>query len=178
MKCELLAKLMPSSLDVSNYGSKSNDSITSEDILIKLSYSKLNDSELNFLLAKFLDDLNCRSSLYKDLLNKVIVLFKKEGENDLVCEGGNDLVCRYVDVAIMESIMVSCPFCNGTGFNIFNHSIDKCYHCSDGVFIYSDNVRADLIGVKKNKFLKKKYEKIMEELVELEQSALSKIGDK
>ncbi len=171
MKAELLAKLMPSSLDISAFGSKNHNAITSEDILIKLSYSKLSDNELNFILAKFLNDDKSRSSVYKELIKEVHYKFKKKGENHLVC--------RYVEVAIMECIMTTCPFCKGTGFNVFKTSISKCPHCNDGQFIYDDDVRANLIGIKKNKFIKnkKKYEDIIHLLRDIENNALSKIGD-
>jgi hypothetical protein len=93
MKIDLLAKLLPQSASLSK-GSKVNDAITSDDINIKLSYSKITDAELNFILAKFLDD---------------------------------DL--------------------------------------------------ASLIGIKPQKFKKKAYNKIINKLMDIEDSALSKIGD-
>ena len=55
MKAELLAKLLPSSCDMSSTRSKSNDSITSEDVLIKISYARLNNNELYYVLSKFLE---------------------------------------------------------------------------------------------------------------------------
>jgi len=169
MKTELLAKLMPSSLDISTYGSKNHNAITTEDILIKLSYSKLTENEYNFILAKFLNDDSCRSSVYKNLIKEVHEEFGKEGVNHLVC--------RFVEVAIMECILTRCPFCNGTGFNVFKTTISKCPHCNNGEFIYDDNVRANLIGITLKKFKKErnKYDRVLELLNEIEINALSKI---
>jgi hypothetical protein len=74
--------------------------------------------------------------------------------------------------------MQSCPFCNGTGIIIFKNHVDKCSHCYQGNFIFTNNVRSELIGIKEKKFEKGLYEGIINELKNIEHNALSKIGDK
>jgi hypothetical protein len=177
VKAELLSVLLPSSADLSTTRGKAHNTLTSDDINIRLSYSNLTNSEMNFLLAKFLDDTSSRSKLFYSLYNKIVEFCEKEGENNLVCK--EKLLLKYIDTAILESIMESCPFCNGTGIIVFKHKLDKCNHCHQGKFIFTDAVRADLIGLKKGKFEKNKgiYKKITEELINIEYSALSKIGD-
>tara|TARA_R100000656_G_C3921917_1_gene123063 strand:- start:38 stop:541 length:504 start_codon:yes stop_codon:yes gene_type:complete len=164
MRAELLAKLLPKSSDLENIGGVNHNAITSDDINIRLSYSKITDSELNLLLAKFLDDEQHRSNLFWELYKFAKeVVGKKNGR-------------KYLEVAIMERIMTACPFCNGTGITIFKDKIDKCHHCREGTFIYSDEVISSLIGIKKKNFEKKKYNEIINKLINLEHSALSKIG--
>jgi len=165
MKAELLALMYPSSCDLESIGSKNHNAITSDDINIKLSYSKITDAELNFLLAKFLDDGKCRSELFWGLYG-----FVKEIINEKYAK-------RYLEVAIMERVMSACPFCNGTGVMIFKDKIETCSHCKEGNFIYSDGVVANLIGIKPQKFKKKVYNEIINKLIDLESSALQKIGD-
>jgi hypothetical protein len=164
MKIDLLAKLLPQSASLSK-GSKVNDAITSDDINIKLSYSKITDAELNFILAKFLDDDRCKSKLFWELYD-----FSKENIEEKYAK-------KYLEVAIMERIMVICPFCGGTGVMIFKDTIETCSHCKEGNFIYSDQVLASLIGIKPQKFKKKAYNKIINKLMDIEDSALQKIGD-
>jgi DnaJ-class molecular chaperone len=70
--------------------------------------------------------------------------------------------------------------CQGTGYLKTTDSIDKCPHCDGtGEFIYDDQVRSSIMGVKKNYFMKykKEYESIIEKINTIENSALSKIGD-
>ena len=60
---------------------------------------------------------------------------------------------------------------------IFKDKIETCSHCKEGNFIYSDGVVANLIGIKPQKFKKKVYNEIINKLIDLESSALQKIGD-
>jgi hypothetical protein len=165
MKAELLALMYPSSCDLESIGSKNHNAVTSDDINIKLAYSKINDMELNLLLAKFLDDDRCRSELFWKLY---------DSSKEIV---GDKYAKKYLEIAIMERIMTTCPFCNGTGVMIFKNKIETCSHCKEGNFIYSDDVVANLIGIKPQKFKKKAYNKIINKLMDIEDSALSKIGD-
>jgi hypothetical protein len=47
------------------------------------------------------------------------------------------------------------------------------------VFVFTEKVKIEIIGIKKNQFkqIKEKYKKIMSMIQDLENSALSKIGD-
>ena len=165
MKVELLALMFPSSCDLESIGSKNHNAVTSDDINIKLSYSKITDAELNLLLAKFLDDSKCRSELFWGLYDFVKGIIDEKYAK------------RYLEVAIMERVMSACPFCNGTGVMIFKDKIETCSHCKEGNFIYSNDVVANLIGIKPQKLKKKAYNEIINKLMDIEDSALSKIGD-
>ena len=169
MKAELLAKLLPSTCDMSSTRSKSNDAITSEDVLIKLSYARLNNNELYYVLSKFLDDESSRGKMYYNIIEELKYIFNNE-EN-------NELVSKYIQACITESIIVKCPFCNGTGVLLFNDLAEKCKHCNKGDFIYNNFIRASFVGIKENSFQKDKYKKIMEKLQDIEISALDKLGD-
>lgn len=172
MKAELLAKLLPSSCDLSSTRSKSHDSITSEDVLLKLSYARLTNNELYYVLSKFLDDDSSRGKIYFNLVKELEILFGVD--DDLV---SNDLVSNYVQAGITESIITKCPFCNGTGVLLFKNSVENCPHCNEGNFIYTDLIRSSFVGVKEKDFNKEKYKIIMEKLIDIEISALDKLGD-
>ena len=166
MIAELLYLLYPRSISLETVGSKAHDSITSDDINVKLAYSKVNNVELNLIFAKFLDNDECKSRLFWELYD-----FVKEIIDEKYAR-------RYLEVAITERILVCCPFCNGTGVMIFKEKVESCPHCTkEGNFIYSDDVVANLIGIKPQKFKKKKYNEIINKLMDIENSALSKIGD-
>ena len=169
MKAELLAKLLPSSCDMSSIRSKSNDSITSEDVLIKISYARLNNNELYYVLSKFLDDESSRGKMYYNLIEDLKPVFNNQESNELVS--------KYVQAGITESIIIKCPFCNGTGVLLFKTSVENCLHCKQGDFIYNNLIRSSFVGVKEKDFDKEKYKKVMEKLQDIEISALDKLGD-
>tara|TARA_R100001369_G_scaffold92315_1_gene136712 strand:- start:1060 stop:1590 length:531 start_codon:yes stop_codon:yes gene_type:complete len=176
MNKELLTLLFPSSVDMGSIGSgKSNDSITVEDVLVKLSYSKLTTEELNFLLAKFLDDNSARSSLYHKIYDDAFVLFEGT-ELDIT----KDVLQKVVDCAIIECILDACPICKGTGFLVFDKSVEECTHCHKGKFSWNDFSRHNVMGIDKNTYVKvrKQYSEIISILNNLECTALEKIGDK
>ena len=92
MKLDLLALLLPKSLDMSGIGSgKSNDTVTPQDIAVILAYAKLSNDELNLLMAKFLEDDSARKSLAKSVKNIAMDLFNDE-----------DIINTVVDTAIIE----------------------------------------------------------------------------
>jgi hypothetical protein len=64
------------------------------------------------------------------------------------------------------------------GHNIFANTIQKCNHCSGGMFIFDDNFRIAMTGLDKAVFLsiKKGYNTIILKLRDLEYSALEKLN--
>ena len=142
------------------------------DVLLKLSYARLNNNELYYVLSKFLDDDSSRGKIYFNLVKELEILF---GVNDDLVS--NDLVSNYVQAGITESIITKCPFCNGTGVLLFKNSVENCPHCNEGNFIYTDLIRSSFVGVKEKDFNKEKYKIIMEKLIDIEISALDKLGD-
>jgi|TARA_R110000803_G_scaffold73427_1_gene137262 hypothetical protein len=170
MKLDLLALLLPKSLDMSGIGSgKSNDTVTPQDIAVILAYAKLSNDELNLLMAKFLEDDSARKSLAKSVKNIAMDLFNDE-----------DIINTVVDTAIIEIFTdTTCFFCNGTGQIIIQESVDKCLHCHNGIFKWTDFSRSNIMGLKKETYvsIRKSYKELTDRLIDIEQSALRKIGD-
>ena len=176
MNKELLTLLFPSSVDMSGIGSgKSNDSITTEDVLIQLSYSNLTQEELNLLLAKFLDDNAAKSSLYYKIYDDSRELFN-ETELDIT----KDVLQKVVDCAIIECILDACPVCKGIGYVVFDKIMEDCNHCYKGKFTWDDFSRSSVMNIDKNMYIKvkKQYFEIINILNKIEFNALEKIGDK
>jgi|TARA_Y100000401_G_C8301803_1_gene214564 hypothetical protein len=172
MKLETLKKLTPSSPDLTGKKSKVNNALSTEDVLMKLSFCKLTSQELDFVVGKYLDNNECLSNFYQLL----VINIYKDKEFD---EGDKDLVCNLVKCCIIECTVTKCVFCSGRGFYKNKDGIEKCTHCNDGDFIYDDNVRANLLNLNKKKYktIKSKYEKILEMIQNIELEALEKIGD-
>lgn len=172
MKVETLKKLTPSSPELSGKRSKVHNSITTEDVLLKLSYSKLSNKETDFILGKYLND--------DDSLKKFYEMFIKDLKNEKHNKKGEiNLVCDIVKACLIECTLIKCPFCSGRGFYKLKNNIKSCDHCVDGDFIYTDIVRANLTKMSIGKFkkLKKKYEGILSMIQNVEADALEKIGD-
>ena len=124
---------------------------------------------------KYINDRSSESSLFDELFDEVCEIFLKK---EVPKEKG--MIRKFLNTAIIECCMEKCVFCNGTGYIKTSNSIDKCPHCNQGNFIYDNNVRATIMGVKKNYFIKykKEYEEIINKINSIEISALSKIGDR
>tara|TARA_R100001460_G_scaffold48747_2_gene86895 strand:+ start:16625 stop:17149 length:525 start_codon:yes stop_codon:yes gene_type:complete len=172
MKLETLKKLTPSSPELSGKRSKVHNAISTEDVLLKLSYSKLTNKETDFIIGKYLNDDESLKQFYK--------IFIKELENKYSFKRGEkNLVCDIVKACLIECTLIKCPFCSGRGFYKLKNNIRKCDHCADGDFIYTNVVRANLTKIPINKFqkFKNKYERILSMIQDVESDALEKIGD-
>jgi len=176
MKVELLSKLLPKSLDMSSVGtSKSHDAITPQDISVILSYSRLSENQTNYLLMKYLNDHSAMNRLFDYFYTKAEEIFE-----DVKFKHPKKTLEKIVNCAILECVVSACPFCQGVGYTTFNKKIEKCRHCSDGLFIYDDFTRCKIMDIKKGTYgkIRKGYKQIMEMFYDLEQESLSKIGDK
>ena len=90
------------------------------------------------------------------------------------------LVKKIAHTAVIELFTdTTCFFCNGTGQVVFQDSVDKCLHCHNGIFVWSDFSRSAIMGLKKGVYMKikKDYKELIAHLIEVEQSALEKLGD-
>ena len=174
MKAELLSKL---SLRTQSFekGSVHHGAVTPEDINIMLGYSDLDKKEYSFLMMKFVNDTSARDDLFYELYDDVIgFLINKK------LTKGKWIIRKLINMAILESCIDKCMFCSGTGFIKTETSMDKCPHCHKGAFLWNDDqVRSELLGMKKQDFTKykKQYEQILNKIAEIELSALQKIGD-
>lgn len=174
MKAELLTKLLAKSPSFEMSSGRNHNAITPEDINHMLGIKKLNRKEYNFLLMKYLDNDDSKSSLFDDLYEDTYQLFYK---TELPKEKG--LIRKFLNSAIVEVVTERCFFCNGTGVIKTLASINKCNHCDNGIFLYDDKVRCEMTGFPHNVFMKYKetYLEIIDMINRLENSARSKIGD-
>jgi aspartate carbamoyltransferase regulatory subunit len=168
MKLDLLTILLPKSLDMGSIGSgKSHDSITPQEVSTILSYANLVKAELNILMGKYLEDESATHDLIKYAESYIEMEDKK-------------LVKKIAHTAVIELFTdTTCFFCNGTGQVVFQDSVDKCLHCHDGIFVWSDFSRSAIMGLKKGVYMKikKDYKELIKHLIDIEQSALEKLGD-
>jgi len=168
MNKELLTMLAPKTQSLEK-GSGSNDSITTEDINLMLSYSDLNKEEYNFLLMKFVSADTYRNSFVSEIALRHI---DKEHE---VLE--HSFLNKLINLAVIECCEPKCIFCNGVGTITTINSITKCPHCTDGVFNFTDEIRGDLLNIGDFVKYKKMYQNLIAIIQDIEISALSKIGD-
>jgi len=168
MKLDLLTILLPKSLDMGSIGSgKSHDSITPQEVSTILSYANLVKAELNILMGKYLEDELATHDLIKYAESCIEMKDKK-------------LVKKIAHTAVIELFTdTTCFFCNGTGQVVFQDSVDKCLHCHNGIFVWSDFSRSAIMGLKKGVYMKikKDYKELIAHLIEVEQSALEKLGN-
>ena len=168
MKLDLLTILLPKSLDMGSIGSgKSHDSITPQEVSTILSYANLVKAELNILMGKYLEDESATRELIKYVESCIEIEDKK-------------LVKKISQTVVIELFTdTTCFFCNGTGQLVFQDSVDKCLHCHDGIFVWSDTSRSAIMGLKKGVYMKikKDYRELITHLIDVEQSALAKLGD-
>ncbi len=172
MKVETLKKLTPSSPELSGKRSKVHNAISTEDVLLKLSYSKLTNKEMDFILGKYLND--------DESLKKFYEIFMEDLHNQNMHKRGEiNLVCDIVKACLIECTLIKCPFCSGRGFYKLKNNIKSCDHCIDGDFVYTDIVRANLtkMSIVKFKKIKDRYENILSMIQNVENDALEKIGD-
>ena len=171
MKLDLLTILLPKSLDMGSIGSgKSHDSITPQEVSTILSYANLVKAALNILMGKYLED----ESATHDLIKYAESFLKNEDELP------DYFIKKIAHTAIIELFTdTTCFFCNGTGQVVFQDSVDKCLHCHNGVFVWSDTSRSEIMGLKKGVYMKinKDYRELITHLIDVEQSALAKLGD-
>jgi hypothetical protein len=171
MKLDLLTILLPKSLDMGSIGSgKSHDSITPQEVSTILSYAKLVKAELNILMGKYLEDESATHELIKYAESFL------QNEDELP----DYFIKKIAQTAIIELFTdTTCFFCNGTGSLVFEDSVDKCPHCHDGIFVWSDFSRSAIMGLKKGVYvkIKKDYKELVAHLIDVEQSALEKLGD-
>ena len=168
MILDLLTILLPKSLDMGSIGNgKSHDSITPQEVSTILSYANLVKTELNILMGKYLEDESATHDLIKYAESCIEMEDKK-------------LAKKISHTAVIELFTdTTCFFCNGTGQLVFQDSVDKCLHCHDGIFVWSDFSRSAIMGLKKGVYMKikKDYKELIAHLIEVEQSALEKLGD-
>ena len=168
MKLDLLTILLPKSLDMGSIGSgKSHDSITPQEVSTILSYANLVKAELNILMGKYLEDESATHDLIKYAESYIEMEDKK-------------LAKKISHTAVIELFTdTTCFFCNGTGQVVFQDSVDKCLHCHNGVFVWSDTSRSEIMGLKKGVHMKikKDYKELITHLINVEQTALEKLGD-
>ena len=175
MKINMLSKLLPKSLDLSGVGtSKSHNAITPQDISIILSYSNLTDNQTDFLLMKYLNDYSAMNRLFSHFYIKAAEIFA-----NIKFKNPEKTLEKIINCAILECSMQSCPVCNGVGYTTFNKKMEKCKHCEEGLFIYDDFTRCQIMTIKKATYgkIRRGYKQIMEMLYDLEQESLAKIGD-
>jgi len=172
MKLEVIKKLTPSSPEISEKKSKIHNALSTEDVLLKLAYCKLTNKEMDFILGKYLDDDESLSHFYK------VFLYELNNNNTYKSEE-KDLVCSVVKASLIELTVIKCPFCLGRGFYKLKNNIQKCDHCVDGDFIYTDNIRANILKMNKKEYKKiaSMHKNILKEIESIEIDALEKIGD-
>ena len=168
MKLDLLTILLPKSLDMGSIGSgKSHDSITPQEVSTILAYANLVKTELNILMGKYLEDESATRELIKYVESRIEIEDKK-------------LVKKISHTAVTELFTdTTCFFCNGTGQLVFQDSVDKCPHCHNGIFVWSDTSRSAIMGLKKGVYIKIKndYRELINHLIDVEHSALEKLGN-
>ena len=177
MKAELLSLL---TAKTSNFelSSKNHDAITSEDIAHYLGTKKLNSEEYDILMAKYCDNEYAREVYRDNIFIKAFDIFVKN--KNIQKNVKKILIKNFTNLAIKEVIDTTCIFCNGKGKITDKNYIKMCVHCEGtGQFIYDDNNRPQISGIKSNVYnkYKKLYYELLNYVKEVEISALSKIGD-
>lgn len=169
MNKELLTILVPKTASLEK-SSHAHDSITPEDVNTILSYSNLNKQEYNFLLMKFINETSSENMFYRSILSYYRNRYK---------EIDYDFLNKMVNLSIIECCNPVCPICHGTGVLKTMNSISVCPHCTEGIFNFTEDVRMTLLQVDKKQYAicKKRYERMVEHIRNIETSALSKIGD-
>jgi hypothetical protein len=168
MNKELLTRLVPHTQSLEK-SSGSNDSITTEDINLILSYSNLTQEEYNFLLMKFVSTDTYRNSFVSEIAIRYI-----EDESQVL---EHSFLNKLINLAVIECCEPKCVFCNGVGTITTINSISKCPHCTDGTFNFTDEVRNYLLKIENFKDYKKIFKELTDIIERIEQSALDKIGD-
>ena len=169
MNKELLTILVPKTASLEK-GSHGNDSITPDDVNTILSYSDLSKQEYNFLLMKFINETSSENLFYRSILSYYRQKYK---EIDYA------FLNKMVNLSIIECCNPVCPICHGTGVLKTINIMNACPHCIDGVFYFTEEVRKTLLRIDQKEYLvyKKRYERMVEHIRNIETSALSKIGD-
>ena len=173
MNPELLTLLLPSS---PSYELKSinHNSITPQDISMLLANKRLRKSELNMLLAKFIDSDIAHEELFNEMMDRSCEIFLKDG---VPKEAG--LIKKFTRFALAETLFTKCFICKGVGtLTVNNNRIETCKHCNGtGEFIYEDVHRAHIMKIPMKVFRKYKnqYIKIRDEIIDIENEALRKL---
>ena len=178
MKADLLALLTSKSPSFETR-SANHDAITSEDISHFLGTRGLDSNEYNFLIAKYTDNSFSKGLVFDGIYEDVCDIFMKHISPDDIKENKCP-ISSFVNLALRETIITTCPFCQGRGVNKNKNSIDKCYHCKgSGQFIYDDDNRPEFLGIDKEEYkkFKKPYMETLEFVKNIEINALAKIGD-
>ena len=168
MNKELLTMLAPKTQNLEKT-SGNNDSITTEDINLMLSYSNLSKEEYNFLLMKFVSADTYRNSFVSEIAIRYI-----EKEEQVL---DHSFINRLINLAVIECCEPKCVFCGGTGFITTINSKSVCPHCNEGIFNFTDHVREHLLKIDDFKKYKKVFRKLIDIINNIEMSALDKIGD-
>ena len=168
MNKELLTRLVPHTQSLEK-SSGSNDSITTEDINLMLSYSNLSQEEYNFLLMKFVSADTYRNSFISEIAIRHI---DKESE---VLE--HSFLNKLINLSVIECCEPKCIFCNGTGSIVTINSAVTCPHCDEGIFNFTDDARSYLLSIDNFSKYKKIFKNITNIIKDIEISALDKIGD-
>ena len=172
---ELLTLLLPSSPSF-EISSTNHNALTPQDISHLLAKKKLKKRELNILLAKFIDSDSAHEELFDEMMDKSCDIFLKDG-----VPNKPGVIRKFTRMALAETLFTKCFICKGVGTVFINNSsIEKCHHCNGtGNFIYEDIHRANImkIPIKLFKKHRRQYYKIREEIVEIENEALRKLGN-
>jgi hypothetical protein len=194
MNLELLTLLLPKSPDL-EVKSISHDALTPQDISHFLANRNLTNEEYTLIMSKFIQDEYAMSELYKTMREITVVLFAERyryTDEDCTEFLGKmniktneyilnlNFIEKFTKMAVAESIFKSCLVCKGTGKEAGENTIVKCSHCEGtGQFIYNDINRPHMMMIKKSVFKKYKhiYQKILDRVIEIEEKALSKLGN-
>ena len=175
MNPELLTLLLPSS-PTYEVRSITHNALTPQDIAHLLAKKRLNKKELNILLAKFIDSDSAHEELFDEMMDSACTIFMKDG-----VPSKPGVIRKFTRLALAETLFTKCFICKGVGTVVVNNSsIEKCPHCDGtGEFVYEDVHRAHImkIPMKLYKRHRKQYFKIREEVVDIENEALRKLGD-
>ena len=178
MKVELLKLLAAKSMSLEK-SCKHHNAITPEDILHFLSLKNLTSEEYDILVAKYTDNNNSLVALEHDFYERACKVFMEHIDAKILSED-RFIIKSFVKLALKELVQIKCLFCKGRGFVADFNKIAKCKHCDDqGNFVYDYTNRPEFLGINKEKykFYEKPYLQFLEEIKDVEISALSKIGD-
>lgn len=174
MNPELLALLLPTSPSF-EMKSANHNALTPQDISHLLANKRLKKRELNILLAKFIDSDSAHDELFDEMLDSACDIFLNDG-----VPSKPGVIKKFTRMALAETLFTSCFVCKGVGTFIEDNRIKKCVHCGgSGNFIYEDISRANIMKIPMKLFRKhrKQYFKIREEIVDIENEALRKLGN-